>query len=189
MEKDELLDTPYKERMILKMNNGTVPEPPSYPASRSSRRIILTLCFLLFTTLVSACSLPRIIFLDDPLSPEEHLNLGVTYEKKGELDNALKEYGKASKQLPLAYLYMGNIYFQKHNYDEAEDYYKKAIKKCPKNADAYNNLAWLYFSKNEKLDEAERLALRAIELDPARKDNYSDTLSRIRAVKHAPKKT
>jgi len=146
----------------------------------------LTLCLLLFTAFLSSCSLPRIIFLDDPLDPEEHLNLGVTYEKSGELDNALREYEKASGKLPLAYLYMGNIYFLKHEYNEAEAYYRKTIRECPKNADAYNNLAWLYFSRNENLDEAELLALKAIELDPAKKENYSDTLTKIRERKHSP---
>jgi hypothetical protein len=36
------------------------------------------------------------------LSPEEHLNLGVAYENKGELDDALKEYETASKKIPKA---------------------------------------------------------------------------------------
>ncbi len=120
--------------------------------------------------------------LDDPLSPEEHLNLGVTYEKQGELENALKEYKEASKRLPLAYLYMGNIYFQRDEYKEAEIYYKKAIKKDPVNADAYNNLAWLYYTKREKLDEAERLALKAIELNPSKKEIYEDTLEKIKGL-------
>jgi tetratricopeptide (TPR) repeat protein len=122
--------------------------------------------------------------LDDPLSPEEHLNLGVTYEKNGELDNALKEYQVASKKLPVAYLYMGNIYFQKDEFDEAESCYKKAIKKEPENADGYNNLAWLYFIERKNLDEAERLVLKAIELNPAKKNIYQDTLDKIRAFKN-----
>jgi tetratricopeptide (TPR) repeat protein len=130
-----------------------------------------------------ACSLPRIIILDDPLSPEEHINLGVTYEKKGEIDNALKEYSLASKKLPLAYLYIGNIYFQKNDFDEAESAYRKAIKKDSQNADAHNNLAWLYYTKKENLNEAEALALKAIELNPSKKELYQDTLVKIRGVK------
>jgi tetratricopeptide (TPR) repeat protein len=141
---------------------------------------LMTLCiaFCLF-----ACASPRIIVLDDPLSPEEHINLGVTYEKKGELDNALKEYKEASKKLPLAYLYMGNVYFQKNEYDKAETFYKKSIKKDPENADAYNNLAWLYFIRRENLDEAERLALKAIELNPMKKAIYIDTLEKIKGLR------
>lgn len=141
------------------------------------------LCSMLIALCFSACSFPRIIVLDDPLSPEEHLNLGVTYEKKGELDNALKEYKEASKKSPLAYLYIGNVYFQKNEYDNAETYYKKAIKKDPANADAYNNLAWLYFIKQENLDEAERLALKAIELNPPKKAIYIDTLEKIKGLR------
>ena len=142
--------------------------------------LLSTVCCLLFF----ACAFPRIIVLDDPLSPEEHLNLGVTYEQNKEFDNALKEYEKACKKLTIAYLYMGNIYYSKHEYKEAEFYYKKVIDKNPKNADAYNNLAWLYYIRRENLDEAEDLALKAIELDPLKKDIYQDTLKNIREAIH-----
>jgi tetratricopeptide (TPR) repeat protein len=146
---------------------------------------ILVYCLLstVYFLLLFGCALPRIVVLDDPLSSEEHLNLGVSYEKKGELDNALKEYKEATGKLPAAYLFMGNIYFQKKEYDEAEAYYKKAIKKDQNNADACNNLAWLYYTKNEKLDEAEKLALKAMELNPAKKEIYQDTLDKVRGLK------
>lgn len=131
----------------------------------------------------SSCSLPRIIVFEDPLTPEEHLNLGVVYEKKREIDSAIKHYKLAAKKLPQAQLYLGNAYFIKDKPDMAEKHYKKAIKNNPKNADAYNNLAWLYCMKGEKLDEAERLALKAIEIDPSKKNTYEDTLFSIRRLK------
>lgn len=141
--------------------------------------LLPTVCCLLF----AGCSLPRIIVLDDPLSPEEHLNLGVTYERKCESESAIKEYEAASKKLPIAYTYLGNVYFQKNELEDAERYYRKAIKKNPGNADAYNNLAWLYCTKKENIDEAEQLALKAIELNPSKRDIYQDTLDKIRALK------
>ncbi len=179
MEKDKLLDAAHTTQRTLGMEQSV----KSVDQKLSIGFMLFSLCFMLFTLCLSACALPKIIVLDDPLAPEEHLNLGVTYEKKGELENAMKEYESASNKLPLAYLYMGNIYFQKRDYEKAEYNYKKAIKKDPQNADAYNNLAWLYCLTLEKLDEAERLALKAIELNPAKKEVYADTLERIREVK------
>jgi tetratricopeptide (TPR) repeat protein len=133
--------------------------------------------------LFSGCGLPRIILVKDPLTPEEHLNLGVAYEKKGEFDNAIAEYRLAAKKLPIAYLYLGNAHFQKNELVEAEEYYRKAIKKDSKNADAYNNLAWLYHTKRERLDEAESLVLKAIELNPSKDKIYQDTLEKIRELR------
>jgi Tfp pilus assembly protein PilF len=147
----------------------------------------IALCFLLSPfcfLLLFSCALPRIVILDDPLSPEEHLNLGVAYEKKGELENALKEYEIAADKLPGAYVFMGNVYFQRHDYDKAESNYRKALKKDPNNADAHNNLAWLFYSKRENLDEAESLTLQAIEMNPGKKDIYQDTLDKIRGLKN-----
>jgi tetratricopeptide (TPR) repeat protein len=133
-------------------------------------------CLLVFF----GCAFPRIIVLDDPLSPEEHLNLGVAYEQNKEYESALKEYEKASEKLTIAFLYMGNIHFQRNEFKEAEYHYRKMIDKDPKNADAYNNLAWLYYTKGENLREAEELALKAIDINPEKKDIYQDTLDKIR---------
>ncbi len=143
--------------------------------------------FVLFyfyvATLLSACSFPKIIIIKDPLTPEEHINLGVAYEKKGELDQAIKEYRLAAKKLPIAYLYLGNAHFQKEEWADAETYYKKAIKKDPQQADAYNNLAWLYCTRGENLDQAEKLALKAIELNSSKEPTYRDTLEKVREKK------
>jgi tetratricopeptide (TPR) repeat protein len=164
---------------------------PERPRSAIMRRPVKMMSLLrkniFLIILLAGCSLPRIIVLDDPLTPEEHVNLGVAYENKGELDNALKEYEKASGKLPVAYLYMGNIYLKKNDLGEAGRYYKQAIKKEPRNADARNNLAWLYYLKKENLDEAESLALKAIELNPSREALYRDTLDRIRDLKASQK--
>ncbi len=142
--------------------------------------LALTLAFHL---LFAGCSSFKIIVLKNPLTPEEHLNLGVAYEQRGELDQAIKEYQLASKKLPVAYLYLGNAHFQKSEFQKAETYYKKTIKKEPRNADAYNNLAWLYFTRREHLEEGERLALKAIELNPTKEPLYKDTLEKIRELR------
>ena len=132
---------------------------------------------ILVAFLFSSCSIPRIAILKDPLTPEEHVNLGVSYEKRGELDAALKEYIAAAKAMPLAYLYVGNAYFQKKFFPDAEKAYRKAIDKT-NSAEARNNLAWLYYTTGSRLDEAEALARKAVELFPE-SEEFKDTLSKI----------
>jgi tetratricopeptide (TPR) repeat protein len=133
--------------------------------------------------LFTGCTLPRIVVEKDPLTPEEHLNLGVAYEKSGEFDNAIKEYKLAARKQPIAYLYLGNAYFQKREWTQAEHYYKKAIEIDPNSADAHNNLAWLYYIRGENLDDAERLAIQAINLNPSKEHVYRDTLDKIKQKK------
>jgi tetratricopeptide (TPR) repeat protein len=145
--------------------------------------LLFVLSAFLFTM---ACSFPRVIILKDPLTPEEHLNLGVTYEQQGDFDNAIKEYNLAAKNLPRAFLYLGNAHFQKGEWEKAEGYYRLAIEKEPDNADAHNNLAWLYFTRRERLDEAEKLAQKALELNPGKGDLYRDTLIKVREIKKVP---
>jgi tetratricopeptide (TPR) repeat protein len=146
--------------------------------SEANCRVALVVCAL-FCLVTASCSIPRIIVLEDPLSPEEHINLGMAYEKNGETDNAIEEYVKASKELPIAYLYLGNIYYGKGETSEAEKYYRKAIRKRPDLAAAYNNLAWMFYLSGTNLKEAEELSQRALELEPSN-DNYKDTFNAIR---------
>lgn len=175
MGKDKILDPPGNSSMIRTQ-------------SLKKKKNFCPLCFALWALLLlSSCAFPRIIILKDPLTPEEHLNLGVAYEKQGELDAAMKEYKLAAKKIPGAYLYIGNVHFQKKEWDEAERNYRKAIRQEPQNADAANNLAWLYYTKKENLDQAETLARKAIELNPAKEKIYRDTLEKILQAKKAGK--
>lgn len=138
---------------------------------------IKAVAIVLVGLIAASCSLPRIAILHDPLSVEEHVNLGVSYEKRGELDAALREYKTASKRLPLAHLYIGNVYFQQKDYAKAEKSYKTAIEKSGP-AEAYNNLAWLYYTTGTHLDVAEELARKAVALSPDTQD-FKDTLQEI----------
>lgn len=135
-----------------------------------------------FLASLFGCSLSGFAVFKDPLTSEEHLTLGLSYEKKGKLNSAIREYKKASDNLPLAYLYLGNVYFNKNEFDAAEKNYKKAIKKI-KNPEAYNNLAWLYYINKTNIEEAEQLSLKALELNPLQKDTYQDTLHKIKKLK------
>ncbi|MEW5725804.1 MAG: tetratricopeptide repeat protein [Thermodesulfobacteriota bacterium] len=128
----------------------------------------------------AGCALPRIIILDDPLSPREHLELGLAYEKQGRPDLALKEYRAAAPELPLAWHLMGNVQYQLGDYKAAQEAYRTAIRTMPGHPDPYNNLAWLLYATNQDLDEAEALARRAVALaEPEKQASYRDTLDRI----------
>lgn len=143
----------------------------------------LDACYKTFTVtlmvmLLSSCRMPRIAILTDPLTPEEHLRLGQTYESKGEYAPALVQYESAAKDLPVAYLYIGNLRFQSGQYQDAEAAYKKAIEKT-EDPRAFNNLAWLYYTTDRELAKAEELAEKAVELVPDSED-FMDTLNKIR---------
>ncbi len=132
----------------------------------------------LITLFLSCCSLPRIITLKDPLTPEEHIELGRGYENRGEYGPALEQYQIASKNLPVAYLFIGNLYFKKGEYESAEAAYENAIKKSG-DPRAYNNLAWLYYTTGRDMGKAEELARKAVSLSPE-SEEFKDTLNKIR---------
>lgn len=128
--------------------------------------------------LISSCSMPKIIVLKDPLTPEEHISLGMAYEKKKEYDIAIKEYEAAVMKVPRAKLYLANARFLNNQPDKAEELYRQVLQDDPKCANAYNNLAWLLYIQKKNLPEARAFAQKAMELDPQHAE-YPDTLNRI----------
>lgn len=93
-----------------------------------------------------ACGrIPRIIVLQDPLTAQEHLELGVAYERKGELDLAAREYEGALRKdagLVQARVNLGNVRVAQGEYGKARTEYLKALDLRPGDPEATNNLAW-----------------------------------------------
>lgn len=128
---------------------------------------------------ISGCSLPKIIILKDPLSAEEHANLGRIYESQGKTDLAVQQYEAAVKADPKTVtflLLLGDISFRTGNYDAAESAYKKAIVLQPENGDIYNNLSWVYLKQDRNLEQAHELTQKALIATPTHRGYYLDTL-------------
>ncbi|MFQ5780430.1 MAG: tetratricopeptide repeat protein [Nitrospiria bacterium] len=143
-------------------------------------RFVLSLFLLLGP--VSCGAVPKIIILEDPLTHEEHLQLGLLYEAQGEWDLALSEYKAALEKggpSPVIQGYLGNVYYSKKDYPAARKAYQKSLAVNPKSAPVLNNLAALYVIQGERLAEAETLIRRAVKIDPSRRPYYLDTLASV----------
>ena len=124
---------------------------------RAWPRSILAL-LLLFLLLAGGCSrIPKIIVLSDPLTAAEHVELGVAYERKGELDLAQREYERALRKDGKFYrarVNLGNIFLAKKEYGKAREEYLLALELRPGDAEATNNLSWAAIFSGEGIDEA-----------------------------------
>jgi len=122
---------------------------------------------------VAGCAgqqLPRIVVLHDPLLPEDHLALGVAYEREGQPALARTEYETVLRRRPehvTAMVNLGNLAAAEGSRRGAEGWYRRAIRiGGPEAAPAANNLAWLYSTQGKRLSEAVSLARQAIAWDP-----------------------
>jgi tetratricopeptide (TPR) repeat protein len=150
-----------------------------YPFTRRARVTIGCFIALFF---LYGCALPKIIILNDPLSAEEHSNLGRIYQSQGKFDLAAQQYRDALKKDPKllpALLLLGDLSFQTKKYSEAESAYQKAIKLQPENGDIYNNLCWVYLEQNVRIDKAEELIRTAITVAPEHRAYYLDTMGMV----------
>jgi tetratricopeptide (TPR) repeat protein len=140
--------------------------------------------------LASGCSLlPKVYEYHDPLTPQEHLALGVSYESEGKADLAIGEYKKViASEAPdhsvTARVFLGNVYAGLEQYDAAEQYYHEALSLDPHRGQALNNLAALYVKQGVLLNQAESLARTAVtqaesENQPSEKGIYLETLGEV----------
>jgi tetratricopeptide (TPR) repeat protein len=156
------------------------------------KTIVLLISAVWIFFFFAGCSIPQIIVLKDPLTAQEYLRLGVSYENRNQLELAEAQYQKAAvHDLPEAFLFLGNVAFQQKKYKDAEKFYRTAIKKMPGDPRAYNNLAWLYYEQGtDDLKKAEHLARKALELSsPDHHSAYLDTLEKILLAREEKKST
>lgn len=103
-----------------------------------------------------------------------HNNIGVIYEKQGNIKQAKAYYLKAISLNPKfakPYYNLGNIYYEKGDYEQAIAYYKRALDLKLEIPEVYNNLALAYYKLNN-IKETENNFLNAIKLDPFFFDAY-----------------
>jgi len=104
-----------------------------------------------------------------PQIPDAHYNLGLLYEEKGDLQRAADEYRKEIEIHPAAYPAYFNLALlcAKTGDRQGEfEHFKEAVKANPQFARGYLFLAKAYLDRNENFDEAIRLALKGLELEP-----------------------
>ena len=127
--------------------------------------------------------MPRIIVLTDPLTAEEHLALGVAYERNGELDMAIREYERAlrkEKDFFQARVNLGNAWLAKKEYGKAEEEYRKALEVRPGDPEATNNLAWAAIFSGERMEEAAAKMEAVLSRPENRTATLFDTLGVLR---------
>ena len=105
---------------------------------------------------------------NSPDSSRAYNNRGNAYGKKGQYDQAIKDFNRAIELKPddaLAYNNRGNAYQYKGEYDQAIKDISRAIELKPDYALAYNNRGYTYGEKRE-YDLAIKDFNRAIKLKP-----------------------
>lgn len=123
------------------------------------------LCFFL---ILSACTLPRILILTDPLDAKEYNDLGVSYEAAGKLELAADAYTTAAQKdqswdQPL--LNCGNVYAAQNLWPKAETCFRQALKRNPHNSEAMNNLAYALLAQGQPIKALDWINL-ALDLAP-----------------------
>jgi Tfp pilus assembly protein PilF len=141
-----------------------------------------TILPLILIFLIAACAMPKIpkiIVIDDPLTAEQHNDLGVAYEEKGDFALAGKEYEKAikmNKEWVIPYLNLGHLYYRQDKLDQAEGALREGLRVKGDHPDLLNNLAWVLMEKG-RLEEAKALIDKAIAIED--KEEYRDTRQEI----------
>jgi tetratricopeptide (TPR) repeat protein len=119
------------------------------------------------------------VLKEDPNNAQAYATRGLLAYRAGDTEEALKWYGEAAQrgsQDFLAYFYFAMLSMNRMRGDsdnqdaqrqQIEASLRTAIRLNPRFAPAYDRLAAYYAAQHANLDEAHRLSLLAVQLDPA----------------------
>ena len=154
------------------------------------RSLLPVLPLLLAILLAGGCSrVPRIIVLEDPLTAGEHVELGVAYERNGELDLARREYERALRKdgkFFRARVNLGNIFLAKKEFGKAREEYLLALGLRPGDAEATNNLSWAAIFSGKGVEEALARMESVVSGSGGRRPTLLDTLGVLRMRANRP---
>ena len=103
-----------------------------------------------------------------------HFNMALLHEARGDFNLAVVEYKKEQETSPFNYkpdFNLGLLYEKAKELNKAIKEFKSCIEKNEKYANAYVFLAKAYMDIEENLNEAEKLALKGLELKPDLRTN------------------
>ena len=128
---------------------------------------------------------PRRARVTDPLTAEQHLELGVSYESQGLTALAIEQFDAAirgDRRDPPGWMARGNIAFTSRDFKKAESCFRRALRLDPDNAVAANNLAMVYLERGDRYKLAEQLARKAIDRGGAVRPYALETLARLYTI-------
>lgn len=112
-----------------------------------------------------------------PDNPGFRDSLGWAAFKNSQTEKAIQELEKAVAMSPDVYephYHLGTVYYVSKQYEKAIPIYEKAIILRPTSAEALNNYAYLLTELDRDLDKAEKMAARAVKIEP-NNASYLDT--------------
>jgi len=114
-----------------------------------------------------ALSIERSIALNNA-----HFNLALLHEARGQFDLAIQEYKREQEASPYNHkpdFNLGLLYVKSKDNERAITEFQSCIEKNEKFADAHVFLAKAYMDTGRDLSEAEKMALRGLELKPEKR--------------------
>jgi protein O-mannosyl-transferase len=178
---------PFSERYLYLPSFGFVMVASLLMAgTMRNRQKELVIALSLLTVLYAAGTIKRNFVWKDnytlwtdavkksPNTPLTHIMVGIAYDRRGMMDDAVKEYQYVLSRNPdnaEAFHNMGIAYAKKGMTDTAVEYYLKALKLRPDFYETYFNLGDAYL-KQGMLDKAVEQYQQAIQLRPEFAEAY-----------------